>query len=75
MIMHRDDMATAFNDAFQAIQNSVPYSTPNRDSVLCGKYAMYIGALEGLLKIHTPASDRADMVNALNVTIKQVEKI
>ena len=75
MILNHSDMAIAFNEAFQTVQKSVPYNTPNRDSALCAKYAMYIGVLEGLLKLHTLASNRSDMVKTLNEMVKQVEKI
>lgn len=66
------EMNEKFNEMFKQIQESVPYDTLNRDSAMCGKYSMYIGALEGIIKINIPKSRQAEVLKAIQSTVRLI---
>lgn len=64
-----------FNAMFIQLQQSVDYKTDNRDSVMCGKYSMYIGMLEGLIKIHVPKNKQKQFMEEMQTTVNKLCKI
>lgn len=70
-----NDMTRELNKNFSAIQESVPYDIVNREITINGKYAMYIGALEGTLKLHLTPSQRERALKDLAAVVNQIVKI
>lgn len=66
------EMAQAFDACFKLLQEQVPATAKYRDSDMCGKYACYIGALEGLIKTYVPVKDRARVIRDLQTTVNKL---